>query len=70
MASLFITLKDTPERLEIETSRTAAMRVFNRYSIFLQQGEQTNFKFPLDAPDSGALILDFGNVAAMQVNDD
>ena len=70
MATLFITLKESQDRIEIETSKTAAMRIFNRYAVFLQQGEQANFKFPLEAPDAGQLVLDFGNVLAMQVADD
>lgn len=70
MATLFITLKESNDRLEIETSKTAAMRIFNRYAVFLQQGEQANFKFPLEAPDTGQLVLDFGNVIAMQLGDD
>ena len=70
MATLFITLKEGHHRLDIETSKTAALRIFNRYSVYLQRGEQESFKFPLETPDTGALALDFGNVLAMQINDD
>ena len=70
MATLTITLRDASDRLEIQTSASAAMRILNRYSIFLQQGDQSNFKFPLEEPEAGSLVLDFSNVLAIQVADD
>ena len=70
MATLSIALKHGAGTLEITASQRAAVRVFNRYVIFLQQGSQPSSRFLLDDPPGGMLALDFENVAAMHVAPD
>jgi len=70
MAKLKIALKNGGGSMEIETSHEAAMRIFNRYMVFLRQGAQGSHKFNLDGADEGVLALSYENVAAVQVSAD
>lgn len=70
MATLHLTMKGSAEPLEIETSNLSAMRVLNRYTLFIQSGNQSGYKFLLDPPASGFVALSFENVSAVMVQTD
>lgn len=70
MAQLTITLRDGGGRIDLDTDKTSAQRIFNRYVAFLKQGAQPSHKFPLDGADAGSLALDFANVLVMHVSND
>ena len=70
MAKLQTVLKDSVHPIEIETSSVAATRILNRYTLFMQNGKQASYKFPLDAPMTGFLSVSFENVQSVMLQTD
>jgi hypothetical protein len=70
MAKIQIVLKDSVHPIEIETSGVAATRILNRYTLFMQNGKQASYKFPLDPPMAGFLSVSFENVLVVVLQTD
>lgn len=70
MAKLQIVLKDSAQPIEIETSGVAATRILNRYTLYMQNGKQASYKFPLDPPMAGFLSVSFDNVLSVMLQTD
>ena len=70
MVKLKIILKYSVHPIEIETSSVAATRILNRHTLFMQNGKQASYKFPLDAPMAGFLSASFENVQSVMLQTD